>query len=154
MPIEAGLSGLPAVGAGAHPVVGVAQRDAAHAMLAAELDGAPHGGERVQIARAAMPSQRSSAPKRATASACLRIDAAVADGFNKTRKAIDAVRVDAVARGFGKEARASLGAICGESKLAQNRCECGLNGFEWNAVHRLCIEINAVRRCVADLPTR
>ena len=51
---EAGLGGLPAVGAAAHPVVGVAQRDAADAVLAAERDGAVHRGQRVEIAGAAL----------------------------------------------------------------------------------------------------
>ena len=83
------------------------------------------------------PCARPSAPARRTAlcrGSRRRIDAAVADGGNEARKAIDAVRVNAVARGFGKEARAGLGAIGREAELAQNAGERRLHFCEGNAI--------------------
>ena len=52
---HAGASRLPAVGAAAHPVVGVAQGDQAEAMLLRQRNRAIGGGGRIQVARAELP---------------------------------------------------------------------------------------------------
>ena len=108
---------------------------AAHAVLAAQRDGALHGGQRIQIAGAfvPVPALQRAAPRRGRGLAS-GIDAAVANGGHKTREAIDAVRIHAVARGFGKEARAGLGAIGGEAELARTAarvCCTSANGMRF-----------------------
>ena len=107
-------------------------------MLAAERDGALHGGQRIQIAGAfvPVPALKRAQPRRGRGLA-RGIDAAVANGFHKARKAVDAVRIDAVARGFGKEAGAALGALGREAELAQNSGEGLLHFGEGDAVHGL-----------------
>ena len=49
------ISRLPSVGAAAHPVICIAQRDAANAMLARQRECAPHCRMRVQVPRTAPP---------------------------------------------------------------------------------------------------
>ena len=106
------LCGLPAVSSPAHPVVGIAQRHASHAVLASESDGTLHRGQRSQIARAAVAIPTL---QRAKSSHYLRlggrIHRSVTNRDHEARKAVDAVRVHSVARGFGKQPCASVGAI-------------------------------------------
>src|ERR1035441_6038630 len=88
--------------------VGVAQRHATYSMLAAESDSAFHAGLRVQIAwaSASIPAlQRAKA--RQPLRLRLHVDASIANHRNESRKAIDAVRVHAVAGCLSEEPRRS-----------------------------------------------
>ena len=64
---HAGVGGLPAVVAAAHPVVGVAEPHRADAVLARELDRARHAGPRVEVAgpAASVPSLHAAARRDA-----------------------------------------------------------------------------------------
>src|ERR1700691_647590 len=133
---EAGFGGLPAVSAGAHPVIGVGERDAADAVLAAEGEGAVHAGEGVEIAgtAAAIPAlERAMGGEEGGFGT--DDNAAVADGGDVAGKAVDAVGVNAVTGGFGKEAGAGLGAVGREAEFGEDGRELLLDFVEGDAVH-------------------
>ncbi len=60
---------------------------------------------------------------------------AVAKGFEEARESVEAVGVDAVAGGFGKETGAEGGAILGEAKLLHGAEEGRVELVEGNSRH-------------------
>src|SRR6266852_674304 len=89
------IRGLPAIAATAHPVIGVAQRDAADAVVARKRYGALHTRVIVQVAgpAPAIPSLKR-AVSRYQLRLGLNIHDAIPNSFNESWKPIYTVRVD------------------------------------------------------------
>ena len=89
---EALVGGLPAVGAAAHPVVGVGEADGSEAVLPGEGDGA--GGRVLGVegtgAELAVPAL-DGAIGRYEGGSGVDVDEAVADGVDEVREAVEAV---------------------------------------------------------------
>ena len=89
-------------------MVGIGKRDAADAVLTAELDGAGHGGPRVEIAGSSTTLQALQSAELLNAMrGGVHVDEAVADHSKEAREALQAVRVDTVAGGLGKQTASS-----------------------------------------------
>ncbi len=117
-------------------MVGVGERDAADAVVTAEFDGSGHRCPCVEIAGTAAPIPALEGSELVEAlGGCMDVDGTDADCVEETREALDPVRVNAVARGFGEEARAVLGAIGLEAGANENGGEGGREFSEGNAEH-------------------
>ena len=137
---DPGVRGEPAVASAAHPVVGVGEGDAAEAVLAGEGDGALHGGVRVEIAGAkvavpAFDSERAWRLRGDAGGLGVDVDRAVGDHLGEAREAVEAVGVDAVAGGFGEEARAQGGAIAVQTEVLGRAVEGGVEIVVGDAEH-------------------
>ena len=119
-----GVGGLPAVVAGAHPVVGAGEGDAAEAVGAGEFDGAVHGDPGVPGAGAevAVPAFED-AEALDEGGFDVGGDVAFADGIDDGGEAVEAVGGDAVAGGVGEELGAAGGAFVVHAGGAKDRGE-------------------------------
>ena len=103
---DAGIGGLPAVAAAAHPVIGIGQRHAANPSLTRERDRSVHRPVGVQIAGTA-----SSVPpfERTPAGYQVRLGINCNDSSlnhpYELGKAVQAMRIDAVPAGIREEPR-------------------------------------------------
>ncbi len=130
------LGSLPAVSAAAHPVIGVAETHACHAVLPAQGHGAVHAGLRIQIAGAFAPIPALQSGETAELfGLSLDIDAAIAHHRDEAGKAVDAVRIDAVASGLGEEPGTGLRPAGREAELAEDAGEGLLHFFKGDAGH-------------------
>src|SRR5664279_3976629 len=102
----------PAVGTTSHPMIGVAQTHAANPVLAAQACRAIHSNAGIQVAgtSAAIPTLER-AKEGDSLRLLLHVDAAILNRGNESGKAIDSMRVDAIACGLGEEASAHRGTI-------------------------------------------
>ena len=133
---HAGFRGLPAVGAAAHPVVGVAEGDAADAVGAGEGDGAFHGGVGVEVAGALAAVPTLECAEGGDADGCgMDVYGPILDGGEEAREAEDAVGVDAVKSGLCEETGAELGAFGGEAVAFEDGGEGVVELSEWDAGH-------------------
>ena len=108
----------------------------ARAVLAAQADGPLHYGKRVQISGAAISSPPLKRAKTGHAlSSRLHVDAAVADGSHKARKAIDTVCVHAVARCLCKQPCTRLRPFAGHAKANEHAGKRSLHFIEGKSIH-------------------
>ena len=118
---EPGLGRLPAVAASAHPVGGVGERHAAHTMLAGERHGPFHGLISIERAGAepTIPTlERSTGGHQLRLS--VNVDNSTLNLGDEAWKAVQSMRVNPVAGGFGKELGATAGTLGFESQLQQH----------------------------------
>lgn len=112
------IGGVPAVASATHPVVGVGECDGSDAMLAGECDGALDGVLGVEIADAAVSVPALDGSRGGyERGRGVNVDAAVADHGGEAREAVEAVRLDAVARAFGEDAGAARGSLRPEAEV-------------------------------------
>ena len=128
------VGGLPAVGSGAHPVIGVGEGDGAEAVRAGEGDGALHGREGVEVADAgvAVPALERAVAKDEGRGRC-DVDQAAADRGDEAGETIEAVSVDAVAGGLGDEAGGEGGAVGREAEGGEGAGEVAVEIGEGDA---------------------
>src|ERR1700680_4021995 len=117
----AGISRLPAIAAASHPVIGIRQGYAADPVFTGKCNRPFHTVPGIQITRTDFP-----VPSFHCCETCqqcrfdVNINEAALNHGEETRKAVQAVRVDAISVGFGKKLSAALGAPWLESDLQQH----------------------------------
>ena len=123
---DAGFGCLPTVTAAAHPVICVRKGNAADSMLARESDRSFHAVPSVQVAGTAV-----AIPSFQCAKTCDEPRLGVDDNYaafghsHELGKAVQAMRIDAVARGFSEELCAKAGAAFLETQIDEDFQENG-----------------------------